>query len=149
MPIVVFSEQGGLVPGAPLIWLAAAVVLITGVYLLGLGLLSAVRPELVKRFLTAFASSARTHYTEQILRMVVGVALIMFAPAMYYPKLVEVFGWIIVITTAGLLLIPWQWHHRFGQWAIPLAIRHLKLFALGSLLLGVLILIGASRALLA
>jgi hypothetical protein len=58
---------------------------------------------------------------------------------MWFPDLFKVFGWILVMTTVGLLLIPWQWHHRFGKWAIPFAIRHLRLFALGASMLAVLI----------
>ena len=67
---------------------------------------------------------------------------------MWYPDLFKVFGWLIIVTSVGLLLIPWQWHHKFGKWAIPLAIRHLKLYALGASALGTLILYGVSRAVL-
>ena len=55
------------------------------------------------------------------------------------------FGWLIVGTTVGLLLIPWQWHHKFGEWAIPLAIRHLKLYAIGAFALGMFILYAVLR----
>ena len=57
-------------------------------------------------------------------------------------------GLVYGVTAAGLLLIPWQWHHKFGKWAIPLAIRHLKVYALGAFALGTLILYGVSRAVL-
>ncbi len=62
--------------------------------------------------------------------------------------LFDFFGWIIIVTTAGLLLVPWQWHHEFGKWAIPLAIRRMKLFALGAAVLAALIFYGVSRAVL-
>ncbi len=108
----------------------------------------AIKPPLAERCLKSFASSARAHYTEQAARLIAGAAIVIFAPSMWYPDLFKVFGWLIIVTTLGLLLIPWQWHHKFGKWAIPLAIRHLKLYALCAFALGTLILYGVSRAVL-
>ena len=48
----------------------------------------------------------------------------------------------LIVTAVGLLLVPWRWHHRFGEWAIPLAIRHIKLLALGAFALGAFVLYG-------
>jgi hypothetical protein len=48
----------------------------------------------------------------------------------------------------GLLLIPWQWHHEFAKWAIPLATRHMKLFGFGAAALAAFIFYGVSRAVL-
>ncbi len=59
---------------------------------------------------------------------------------MRFPGPFRVFGWLIIVTASGLLLMPWQWHHQFGKWAVPLAIRHMKLYALGAFLLGASIL---------
>jgi len=44
------------------------------------------------------------------------------------------------VTAGALLLTPWRWHHRFGEWAVPLAIRYVKLLALGAFALGAFIL---------
>ena len=128
--------------------LAGIVVSVTGIYLVGLAMVSFLTPSLSERFLNGYASSAGAHYVEQAARMVAGVALVLFAPAMYNTEIFRAFGWIIIVTTAGLLLTPWQWHHGFAQWAIPLAIRNLKAFAVGALLLGVFVLFGVSRAVL-
>ncbi|MDH3298039.1 MAG: hypothetical protein OEM96_07160, partial [Gemmatimonadota bacterium] len=99
-----------------------------------------------ERLLTGFASSARAHYTEQALRLIAGLAMVLFAPEMQLSNLFRAFGWLLVLTAAGLLLIPWRWHRRFGEWAIPLAIKHMKLFALGAFALGVFILYGVFYA---
>ncbi|MDH3283687.1 MAG: hypothetical protein OEQ13_03030 [Acidobacteriota bacterium] len=117
-------------------WLAGLVVVMTGLWLVGFALSIVVAPERAARFLSGFASSARAHYTEQVLRLIAGTAIVIFAAQMRFSDAFRIFGWIIVVTTSGLLLIPWQWHHRFGQWAIPLAIRHIKLYALGAFVLG-------------
>ncbi|MDH3215140.1 MAG: hypothetical protein OEN01_02475 [Candidatus Krumholzibacteria bacterium] len=117
-------------------WLAGIVVVITGLWLMGLALLIVVTPVRAERFLLGFASSARAHYTEQVLRLIAGLAIVVFAVETRFTDLFRIFGWLIVVTALGLLLVPWRWHHRFGKWAIPLAIRHINLYALGAFLLG-------------
>lgn len=115
-------------------------------FLIGLAVVIATTPSLAERFLRSFASSARAHYTEQGLRVLVGAALVNFASSMWYPELFRLFGWLIVVTSVGLLLIPWRWHHKLGTWVMPLVIRHMRLFALGASALGAFILYGVSRA---
>ena len=126
--------------------LSGIIVVSIGIFLIGLSVVIAVKPMRAQRFLKSFASSARAHYTEQALRLTGGAAIVVFAPSMSLSSLFRSFGWIIVVTTVGLLLIPWQWHHKFGEWAIPLAIRHLKLYAIGALALGTFILYAALRS---
>jgi hypothetical protein len=115
-------------------------------YLIGFAVLIATKPTLAERFLRSFASSARTHYTEQSLRLLAGMAIVMFANSMWYPKLIELFGWLLAVPAIGLILMPWRWHQKFGTFAMPLVIRHMKLFALGAFVLGGFILYCASRA---
>jgi uncharacterized protein YjeT (DUF2065 family) len=116
-----------------------------GLGLLGLAVVIAVKRPLAERFLHLFATSARAHYTEQVLRLVVGTAIVIFSPSMWYSYPFQVFGWLIVVTTIGLLLVPWQWHHRFAERVIPLAVRHLRIYGVAAFALGVFILYGASR----
>lgn len=122
--------------------LAAIVVAVFGVALVAFGILSFVRPEPVRRFLRLFASSARAHYTEQTLRLVVGAALVVDAPRMLFADAFSVLGWLIAITAVVLLLVPWRWHHRFAERVIPLVIRFLPLYASVALGLGLFVLYG-------
>jgi hypothetical protein len=115
-------------------------------FLVGLAVVIVTTPPLAEQFLRSFATSARTHYTEQGLRLLVGAAIVNFASSMWYPELFELFGWLIVVTTVGLLLIPWQWHRELATWVMPLVIRCMKLFALVASALGAFILYSASRA---
>lgn len=114
-----------------------------GLSLIGLAGLIAFKPAAAERFLKSFASSARAHYTEQTGRLIAGTGLVIFSSAMWFTDLFRLLGWLIVITAAGLFLVPWRWHRRFGQWAIPLAIRHLRLYGLGAI-----ILYGAARVII-
>lgn len=98
--------------------------------LTGFAILSFVKPAKVERFLHAFASSARAHYTEQLARLLLGAALVVRAPEMWQPSAFRALGWIIVATAIALMLLPWRWHHRFAERTIPMVIRHLWLYAL-------------------
>jgi hypothetical protein len=127
--------------------LSGIVVLSFCLFLFGLGIAMVFRPKSAEKFLMSYASSARAHYIEQILRMLVGTAIVIFAPSMWFSNVLNVFGWIIIITTVGLLIIPWQWHNKFGKWAIPLAIKYLKIYSVGAFGLGGFILYSLSRVL--
>ncbi len=87
-------------------WLAGIVVMASGLWLVGLAASIEVIPARAARFLTGFASSARAHYTEQVLRLIAGAAIVIFAAEMRFPDLFRVFGWLVVLTASGLLLIP-------------------------------------------
>lgn len=129
--------------------LSGLVVVVLGIFHVGLAVASIIDPPRVERFLRAFATSPHAHYTEQIVRLIAGAAIVSFAPSMWYPVLFAWFGWIVIATTVGLLLIPWHWHRRFAAWAVPLAVRHLRLLAVGALFIGAVLLYGTSRTLLA
>ena len=121
-------------------WLAGIVVVGAGLWLIGLAaLITAARPR-AERFLSGFASSARSHYIEQLCRMIVGVGIVLYAAEMRFQEMFWIFGWLIIVTTSGLFLIPWRWHREFGKWAIPLAIRNVRLYAVGAFVLGVFML---------
>ena len=126
--------------------LSGFIVVSTGVFLIGMSVVIAAKPMLAQRILKSFASSPRAHYTEQAIRLTVGAAIVVFAPSMLFSNFFMFFGWLLVVTTVGLLLIPWQWHHKFADWAIPLAIRHLKLYAIGTFVLGSFILYSVLRS---
>ncbi len=119
--------------------IAGFVVVLAGLWLLALAGTSFILPERATQFLSGYASSARVHYLEQILRIIAGAGFVLHAAEMRYSQIFSIFGWILVITSTGLLLIPWQWHNRFAGWAVPFAVRHLKLYALGALILAAFI----------
>jgi uncharacterized protein YjeT (DUF2065 family) len=121
--------------------LALIVVLVCGLYLIGLGVLALLRPQRASKFLLGHAGSAGRHYLELLLRLIVGAAFLRCAPYLPLPDLFAAFGWLLIITTLGLCLIPWRWHQRFAQQAVPRALRHLRLLALVCLLAGVVVLV--------
>ncbi len=113
-----------------------------GLFLIGLTGVVFMRPAVAERFLRAFASSAKAHYTEQAFRLMIGASLVVLSQTMWQPTLFRVTGWAIIISSLALILTPWQWHHRFATHALPKLIRFMKLYAIGLLLFGVLLLYG-------
>lgn len=125
--------------------MALGVVVLAGIYFIALATVSLFMPARASRFLLGFAGSAFTHYAELGLRLLVGTALVLHAPRMLFPGAFNLFGWVLLVTTACLLLVPWRWHHRFAQATVPRATRHITSIGLCSLLLGVLILAAVLR----
>ncbi|MGD0759708.1 MAG: hypothetical protein ABR921_12450 [Candidatus Sulfotelmatobacter sp.] len=121
---------------------AGAILVAFGIFLVGLTVVVFVKPAVAERFFMAFASSARAHYTEQLVRLLIGASLIIRSGVMWQPKVFWLIGWGIVGSSLVLILTPWQWHDRFGEEVRPRLIRHMKLFAIGLLAFGVLLIYG-------
>lgn len=71
-----------------------------------------------------------------MLRLIAGVAILLYAPHMLFSNFFVIFGWILVVTTVGLFAVPWQWHQRFAQWGVPYATRNLRLVVGASFVFG-------------
>lgn len=125
--------------------LALVVVVLVALYLLALGAASLAAPTQAVRFLLGFAGSPTVHFAELSLRLVAGAALVLHAPNMRLTFAFELLGWMLVITTAALLLLPWHWHRRFAERAVPRATRHIALVGWASLSFGGLLLYALSR----
>jgi|SRR5579872_1596178 len=118
---------------------AGAILVAFGLFLVGLTVVVFARPTVAERFFMSFASSARAHYTEQVVRLVIGVSFIIRSLAMWQPKAFWFVGWAVVLSSLVLMATPWQWHDRFGERVRPMLIRRMKLYAVGLLVFGVLI----------
>jgi hypothetical protein len=125
---------------------AETIVVAFGLFLLGLTAVVFAKPAVAERFFMAFASSARAHYTEQAFRLLIGASLIVLSPRMWQSSIFWFVGWAIVLPSLALILIPWRWHHCFGERVLPILIRRMKLYAVGLFAFGVLLLYGVFAA---
>ncbi len=116
--------------------LAQTILVIFGVFLIGVAIVVFVRRPAAERFFNGFASSVQTHFAEQIVRMIVGVALVLHAEQMRLPPVFTVIGWLVVVTSIGLMCLPWRWHQRFAQRVIPVVIRYMAAYAVLSAAFG-------------
>ena len=120
-------------------FLAVAVVVGAGLYLIGLGISCFIRPRSAAKFLLGHASSGFLHYLELAVRMLVGICLVQSAPGIFYPGFFSVSGWVLIATTIVLLMVPWRWHQGFARQAVPHALRHIKLLGIASIAIGILL----------
>jgi uncharacterized protein YjeT (DUF2065 family) len=120
--------------------LELATVGLAGLFLVALGLLSWARPSLAGRFLRGLAGTAARHYLELVVRWLIGLAFVHAAPAMPGAVVFALAGWVLVVTTMLMFLVPWQHHRRFAQWAVPMALPYLPLLGLAALAGGAAIL---------
>lgn len=120
--------------------IALALVVAAGLFLLLLGLASLAMPALAGRFLLGFAETPTKHYAELAVRLIVGTAFVLLAPDARFPGAFTLFGWLLLVTTACMLFIPWRWHRRFTERSVPQALRFLPVIGVASLLLGGLVL---------
>ncbi|HLJ90149.1 MAG TPA: hypothetical protein VKZ53_25285 [Candidatus Angelobacter sp.] len=120
--------------------LSGLVLVAGGVFFISLTVLVFAKPAVAERFLMGFATSARAHFVEQILRVLFGGSLVIDSTDMWQTDAFRFIGWAIVASSVGLMLIPWQWHHRFGKKVLPVLIQHMRLYAIGSFAFGAVIL---------
>lgn len=130
----------------PLDAIASAIVVLTGLYFVWLGVFAVALPRRAADFLGSFASSARAHYAELFVRLAVGLAFIRSAGEMAFAPVFSIFGWVLLATTSFLFFVPWRWHRRFAQRSVPYAVHYLKLVAAASFLLGIFVLACAAYA---
>ena len=123
--------------------LAGITVLLVGLWLLGFAVWVLVAPARARVLLSRFAGSFRAHLIEMVLRIVAGWGFIQYAPAMRFPAVAEIFGWVLVVSSVVLLLLPWRLHNRFAARVMPFVYRHIAIYAVLSCALGALVLYAA------
>lgn len=115
--------------------IALIVVAAAGLWLVGVAFLMAVRPHYCLRLFEKMSaklerSNWRLQFTEQGLRVLAGVSMIVRAPASKLPLLFEVAGWLLIATSLLIMVAPIRWHGAYGRWWVgriaPLAVRVLS-----------------------
>ena len=120
--------------------LAGAIVVLAGIWLTGLAAVAIAKPDRVKQFFDKFASSAFGHFLEMFVRIIVGVAFVIYSPQMKFPIVFAVFGWLLILTSVVLSFVPWKMHRRFADRSLPLATKWMTLFGFVSAIGGIFIL---------
>lgn len=120
--------------------IAAIIIVLAGTWLIGLAGVAVAKPDRVKQFFGKFASSAFIHLFEMFVRIIVGTAFVIYSPQMKFSAVFAGFGWLLILTTAVLLFVPWKLHRRFADRSLPLVTSRMILFALVSCFGGIILL---------
>src|SRR5688572_17752060 len=97
-----------------MIILAKWTIVLFGVYIICAGLVMLFAPEKARATLRKAGSTNLINYGEITLRLIPGVAMIVYANYSGYPDVLRIFGWFIVVTCIVLYIIPRQWHHGYS-----------------------------------
>ncbi len=106
------------------------------IYLMGFGFIALWWPQRVLKFLLGFASSLNKHRLELLIRLLLGVALLLQAPLLYGTHVLRVIGYVLIVTTLVMALLPWRWHRDFAATSVQRAAPWLRWMGLVALMLG-------------
>ena len=90
------------------------IVLFFGLFILAAGFMMLIYPAIANRTLRKAGSTRFINYAEITLRLIPAIALILCAENARSPLAFQVFGWIMVITSAVLYFVPRELHHTFS-----------------------------------
>ncbi|MEJ0039101.1 MAG: hypothetical protein WDO68_24105 [Gammaproteobacteria bacterium] len=115
--------------------IALIIVAAAALWLVGVAFLMALRPRYCLHLFEKMSASLersnwRLQFTEQGLRVLAGVALIVRASASKLPLVFEVAGWLLVTSSLLIMVAPIRWHGAYGRWWVtrltPFVIRILS-----------------------
>jgi len=95
---------------------AQILVVLSGIWLMAVGILMLVKPQSAIRYIGKAASTNFINYTELTLRGIGGIALVLFAELSKFPELLNIFGMVLIITTVILFFVPRKWHSQYATW---------------------------------
>lgn len=87
-----------------------------GLWLIGVGALMALLPDTALQVLRLTASTRTINNSEQGLRLIAGLAVLLRSPASKLPQVFEIAGWFIILSSLLLLVLPLRWHSNYAIW---------------------------------
>lgn len=124
-----------------MILLARYIIVLFGLFLIGVGFLMLFYPQKARGFIRKAASTNFINYFEITVRMIPAAALVLFSDFSKYPEAFKLLGWFMLATSLVLYFVPRKMHHAYAQWCAnilkPLYIRLTSPFsiALGALII--------------
>jgi hypothetical protein len=97
-----------------MIFLAKWTIVLFGIYIICAGFLMLFAPEKARATLRMAGSTNLINYGEITLKLIPGIAMIVYAKHSGYLDVLKIFGWFIVGTCLILYVIPKQWHHKYS-----------------------------------
>ena len=95
--------------------IAQFLIIFSAFWLIVVGVFMLVSPNIALRYIGKFASTSRIHYLELVLRLILGVSLIFFADLSKSPMTLDLFGAILIGTTAILFFVPRKLHAKLAN----------------------------------
>ncbi len=94
--------------------IAKWIVILFGINIIVAGFIMLFNPNKARVLLKKFASTNFINYTEITLRLVVGIAFVLYSDFGKWPEIFNFFGWFMSITALILYLVPRRLHNSFS-----------------------------------
>ena len=95
--------------------LAKWVVIFFGFFIIVIGFVMLINPTKARNTLRKAGSTNFINYAEITLRLIPAIALILCSELSKFPLAFKVFGWIMLITSLILYVVPRKIHHNFSM----------------------------------
>ena len=89
------------------------IVLLFGSFIIFIGFVMLFNPKKARETIRKAGSTNFINYAEITSRLIPAVALILYSDISKYPEAFKVFGWIMLITSLVLYIVPRKIHHQF------------------------------------
>lgn len=97
-----------------MIILAKIIVILFGLFLIGVGCVMLFKPTKARELLRKAGSTNFINYAEITIRMIPAISLIVYADFSKYPEVFAIFGWVMLITSVILYFVPRKLHHGYS-----------------------------------
>ncbi|RAJ27890.1 hypothetical protein LX77_00464 [Gelidibacter algens] len=98
-----------------IILIAKWVVIFFGIFIIFIGFIMLTNPIRARNTLRKAGSTNIINYAEITLRLIPAIALIVCSELSKFPIAFKIFGWIMLITSLILYIVPRKLHHRFSM----------------------------------
>ena len=89
-------------------------VLLFGAFIIFVGFIMLFAPKKARATLRKAGSTNFINYMEITIRLIIAVALILYADFCKFPEAFIIFGWFMLITSLILYIVPRKTHHNFS-----------------------------------
>ncbi|MDP2061420.1 MAG: hypothetical protein U1C58_07530 [Flavobacteriaceae bacterium] len=90
------------------------VVIFFGLFIVFIGFIMLVKPKNARAILRKAGSTNFINYAEITIRLIPATAMILHSDFSKYPEAFKIFGWIMLITSLILYVIPRKLHQKFS-----------------------------------
>lgn len=120
---------------------ARIILILFGLFLIGVGLLMLFDPKRARAYIGQAGSTNFINYFEITIRMIPAAALVIYADFSKYPEAFKILGWFMLGTSLVLYFVPRRMHHAYALWcARMLKPFYIRLMAPFSVIFGCLVL---------
>ena len=95
--------------------IAKWIVLFFGIFIIFIRFIMLMNPIKARETLRKAGSTNFINYAEITIRLIPAIALILYSDLSKYPEAFKIFGWIMLITSLVLYVVPRKIHHKFSM----------------------------------